>query len=306
MHTIHATACTLGVLGLAAGCAASQTNFRAELGETRLPGLIHNPTDELSATAASSAPARSQAKPAEDQELAKKLSNPVASMISVPFQFNYDEDIGPLGGERWLLNFQPVVPITLNEDWNVISRTIVPILDVEDVRSSTSDDSGLGDITQSFFFSPKAPTADGMIWGAGPVLLLPTATDDNLGAEQFGLGPTAVGLKQDGPVTFGALGNHLWSIAGDDSRSDVNATYLQPFVTYTTPQATTFGLNLEATYDWQGEDAAVPINATFAQLVKLGGHPVQFGFGLRYWLESADNGPEEWGFRFFVTPLFPK
>jgi hypothetical protein len=129
-------------------------------------------------------------------DLAKKLSNPVAALISVPLQLNYDQNIGATeSGHRWLLNVQPVVPITLNEEWNVISRTIVPIVSQQDVFPGAGSQFGLGDIVQSAFFGPKAPTADGWIWGAGPVLLLPTGTVDLLSAKKWGLGPTAVLLK---------------------------------------------------------------------------------------------------------------
>jgi hypothetical protein len=151
----------------------------------------------------------------DDADIAKQLANPVASLISVPIQANYDDDFGLLDeGSMLRINVQPVIPITLNDDWNLISRTILPIVDQDNIPAAGFSEFGLGDTVQSFFFSPKAPTASGWIWGAGPVLLLPTATDEILGAEKWGIGPTAVLLKQSGPWTYGALGNHIESFAG--------------------------------------------------------------------------------------------
>jgi hypothetical protein len=243
----------------------------------------------------------------DSAELAKKLSNPVAALISVPFQLNYDQDIGSGdNGEKWTLNVQPVVPIELNEDWNVISRTILPVVYQDDIAPGAGSQFGLSDTVQSLFFSPKAPTSGGWIWGVGPVFLLPTGTDDLLTADQWGIGPTAVVLKQEHGWTYGALGNHLWSFAGDDNRSDVNATFLQPFLSYTTPTAWTYTLNTESTYDWEGEEWSVPVNAMVTKVTKVGGQLVSVGGGLRYWVDSPDNGPEGLGVRFVVTLLFPK
>lgn len=241
------------------------------------------------------------------QDLAKQLSNPVASLISVPFQLNIDHDIGPEeAGDRMTLNVQPVIPISISEDWNLISRTILPIVDQQDIFPGAGDQFGLGDVVQSVFFSPKAPTASGWIWGAGPVFLLPTATDDLLGADKWGLGPTGVALKQVGPWTYGGLANHIWSVAGDDDRSDINATFLQPFVTYTTPDAWTYGANIEATFDWENNDETIPLNVFASKVTTLGGQLVQIGGGLRYYLASPDNGPEGFGIRINFVLLYPK
>lgn len=249
------------------------------------------------------------AKPAESdaEELAKKLSNPVASLISVPLQSNFDARIGPDDdGFRYQLNVQPVIPISLGENWNMISRTIVPIVYQDDIFPGAGDQFGLGDITQSLFFSPKAPLFDFLILGVGPVFLIPTGTDELLGTEKFGVGPTVVALTQQGPWTIGILANHIESVAGDDDRADVSSTFLQPFVSYTTKTAWTFTLNTESTYDWEGEQWSVPVNAQVTKLLKIGGQAVSVGGGLRYWAESPESGPEGFGGRFIVAFLFPK
>jgi hypothetical protein len=241
------------------------------------------------------------------EELAKKLSNPVAALISVPFQLNYDQNIGPAeDGKRWVLNIQPVVPIELNQEWNLISRTILPVVSQDDIAPGAGSQTGIGDIVQSLFFSPKAPTSGGWIWGAGPVLLLPTGSDDLLTADKWGAGPTGVVLKQQGSWTYGALANHIWSFAGDDSRAEISATFLQPFLSYTTPTAWTFTLNTESTYDWKNEQWSVPINGVISKVTKIGGQLVSVGGGVRYWAEGPVGGPEGFGIRLVVTLLFPK
>jgi len=241
-----------------------------------------------------------------EDNIAQQLANPVASLISVPIQANYDQDIGPNEeGSIWRINIQPVIPFSLNEEWNLISRTILPIVNQNDIPEQGMGESGLGDTVQSLFFSPKNPTESGWIMGAGPVLLLPTGTDDALSGEKWGLGPTAVALKQKGPWTVGGLFNHIWSVAGDDDEADVNATFLQPFVSYITPTKTTLSVNMESTYDWQSEQWSVPVNLVAQQLLRAGNQLYQIGVGARYWLDSPDNGPEGWGYRIQLTLLFP-
>jgi len=242
-----------------------------------------------------------------DAELARKTQNPIASLISVPLQFNYDDNLGPNDdGSRFLLNVQPVIPISLNPDWDIISRTIVPIIDLQDFPVTGNDESGIGDVLQSLFFSPKKPTARGLIWGAGPVISFPTASDDYLGSGKLSAGPTAVALKQEHGWTYGILSNHLWSFAGEGGRAYVNATYLQPFLAYTLPSFTTLGVNTESSYDWRAEEWSVPINVSVTQLLKIGSQPVSLQAGLRYWADSPESGPEDFGFRLAFTLLFPK
>ena len=250
-------------------------------------------------------PATAEDHPATD--LARKLANPIANLISVPLQYNYNQNYGTDDeGSQSYLNIQPVIPFSMSENWNVITRTIVPLINQDDIPSSGMGESGLGDIVASQFFSPKAPSADGWVWGVGPVWSLPTATEDSLGSGKLGLGPTAVALKQQGPWTYGALANHIWSVAGPDDRADVNSTFLQPFVAYVTGTHTTFSLNTESTYNWESEEWSVPINFFVAQMLKIGELPIQIGAGVRYWADSSEGGPEDWGARLQFTFLFPK
>jgi hypothetical protein len=239
----------------------------------------------------------------EAAELAKQLQNPVASLISVPFQNNFEFNLGPNDdGFKYTLNFQPVIPVSLGKDLNLIIRTIVPFISQDDVIPGTSQ-TGLGDITQSFFFSPKKPVG-GLILGFGPVMLYPSATDDFLGTERWGAGPTGLVLKQTGGWTYGLLFNHIWSYAGDDHRNYVSSTFLQPFITYTTKTKTTFGVNTESTYDWHDSQWTVPVNLFISQLVKIGKLPVSFTLGGKIYADGPSGAPD-WGIRFVVTPLFP-
>jgi hypothetical protein len=240
-------------------------------------------------------------------ELAKKLSNPVASLISVPVQYNRDEYGGTNHGATVSrVYLQPVVPFSLNEDWNLITRTIVPLLDQQGFPLAAANKSGLGDIVATQYFSPKSPTAGGWIWGVGPAELLPTAADDALGGGKWGLGPTAVVLKQAGPWTVGFLGSHIWSVAGDDKRPDISATNLQPFFSYTTETHTTVGAYTESVYDWKSEQWQVPLIVQAGQLFKVGSQILQLAVAGKYWADAPDNGPEGWGLRVQLTFVFPK
>jgi len=240
------------------------------------------------------------------EEIAKAALNPVAAMVSVPMQYNYDQNIGLReDGRKNYVNVQPVIPFSINADWNLISRTIVPLVSQTDVFAGAGSQSGIGDITQSFFFSPKKPTADGWIWGVGPVVYLPTASNDLLGADKWGLGPTAVVLKQEHGWTYGVLANHIWSTGGA-GRADINSTFLQPFLSYTTASLTTFGVNTESTYNWKTEQWSVPINLMITQFLKIGEQRLTVQGGARYWADSPDSGAHGWGARFTVTLLFPK
>jgi hypothetical protein len=254
------------------------------------------------AAAAYALPASAQ----DAAELAKKLSNPVAALISVPLQFNADMNYGPDdAGEKVVLNIQPVIPTSISEKWNLISRIITPIIAVDDIFPGSGGELGLGDMTPTFFFSPKEPTKGGLIWGAGPVFLLPTATDDLLGADQWGMGPSFLVLKQQSGWTVGMLVNHIEHVAGDDRLPDISTSFMQPFVSKAWPSGLSITLNTESTYDWNNEQWTVPVNLQMAGITKMGTQLIQLFSGLRYYAEAPENGPE-WGIRLGVTLLYPK
>ncbi|MCP9200484.1 hypothetical protein MKO06_11225 [Gramella sp. GC03-9] len=236
-------------------------------------------------------------------ELAQKLQNPVASLISVPFQGNFDFGVGPSDGRRFTMNFQPVVPISISEDWNLIGRLILPIIHQNDVSGNSGRQTGLGDAVVSSFFSPKEPSSGGLIWGVGPVFLLPTATD-NLGLEKFGIGPTGVALKQIGDITIGALANHIWSVTGDDDRPDVNATFVQPFIAKNFTGGYAITLNTELTQNWDFDATSGTVNLTGSKVISLGSQLAQVAVGPRIPYGNANTS--EWGFRAAFVLLFPK
>jgi hypothetical protein len=269
--------------------------------------LRRDPTRLWAQTPASPSPsdARATGGSASAEDLAKQLSNPIASLISVPFQSNVDLNAGQDNDQhKYTLNIQPVVPLSLSADWNLIARLIQLVIYQEELFPGVGSKVGLGDLNPSLFFSPKEPLY-GWIWGAGPVFLLPTATDDALGTGQWGAGPTAVGLRQRGPWTYGLLANHLWSFAGEGGRPDVNQTFLQPFLAYNTKTAFGVTLQTESSYNWEAEQWTVPLGLFASQVLRLGGQPLSVQFGPRVYLDGPSGGPE-WGLRFNVVLLFPK
>jgi len=246
-----------------------------------------------------------------EEEMAKKLANPVAALIALPMQFNYDRGFAGTSGNdsnKWTLNIQPVVPFPIGEDWNLISRTIIPVIRTDNKPVGSGINGGVGDVVQSFFFSPKIPTESGWIWGAGPVFLIPS--DSDMSAKKWGAGPTAIALKQDGPLTYGALANHIWSIGGSDKVVDkISATFIQPFFTYTTKSAMSATLMTESTYNWEasgGNKWTVPLFLMVTQIGKIGDQLISYGAGVKYYAKSLDNGPKGWGMRFVFTMMFPK
>jgi len=279
--------------------------------------LTLNATENLSLGAVS----ESSDENAEADKLAKQLSNPVASLISVPFQANEDWGYGPSGnGYKFTLNIQPVIPISISKNWNLILRTIVPIVSQHDLffvpnlpknspfQPQNRSQDGLSDTLQSFFFSPKKPGPFGLIWGLGPALLYPTGTHPLLGSGTFSIGPTLVVLEQTGPWTIGALMNQLWSVVIEEHRSSYSAMFVQPFISYTTKTHTTFTINTESTANWNASSDdgkwTVPVIFQISQILKIGKQPVSIQIGGKYYADTPRYGPN-WGVRFNFTLLYP-
>jgi len=255
---------------------------------------------------AAAAPTTVRAQVASDAELAEKLANPISSLISVPFQYNYDCCFGPLDAERHLLNFQPVIPTKLSADWNLIIRTIVPLVSLEAPAPGFDNTFGLSDTLQSFFFSPSN-TPSGVTWGVGPAIAWPTGTDPLIDSGKWSAGPTFVILKQKSGWTYGVLANHIWSFAdagGPNNRPEVDKTFVQPFLAYTWKDSTTLTLNSESTFDWTADERSFPLNLIVSHVYNFGKQPVSLAVGGRWYAETPDDGPD-WGLRAIVTFLFP-
>ena len=256
-----------------------------------------------------SAPARAAhdaaAGGSDAQELAKKLSNPISDLVSVPFQFNWENGVGPDNGLRTVLNIQPVVPFQISPKWNMIERWIMPYVSQPEALNNAT---GLGDITFSSFFSPN--TGKSLIWGVGPVVTLPMSSDAAVGSGQWSAGPTLVVLKIHGELIYGLLWNQLWSYATVSKRARVavNQGFFQPFIAWTRPSGVTLTLQSESIANWNaGTDSdrwTIPINATVSKVTTLGPFPFSVLGGAGVYVASPDSGPD-WKLRVAFTLILP-
>jgi hypothetical protein len=248
----------------------------------------------------------SAAQPASEEDLAKETQNPVSDLISVPFESNFNFGVGPNDDLQYILYVQPVVPFRLSKDWNLITRTIIPLIDQPELGPGVGDVFGLGDIQLSQFLSPAKSGA--LIWGIGPIFQFPTATDDALGSDKWSAGPTAAALTIRGPWVAGALVNHLWSFAGDDDRADVNQTLIQPIVNYNLPGGWFLSSVPYITANWEkdGDDRwTVPIGIGVGKVHRFGTQPVSLQLTPYYNVVRPDDAAE-WTLQFRINLLFPK
>lgn len=260
-------------------------------------GLVR--AEDPEPAAAADAPAANDA-----QDLAKTSQNPIGDLISLPLQNNFF--FSENGGDvTWNLNVQPVIPISLNDDWNLITRTIAPFYAMENAPAGF-DSIGMGDINFTGFISPKDDS--GFMWGVGPILSFPTATDDIYGSGKWSAGPSFVGLYSGGPWVVGGLLSNQWSYAGDGDRDEVNAFLFQPFINYnfSTGFYATFAPIMTA--DWTADSSerwTIPLGGGVGKVFNIGGQPVNTSLQAYYNVERPEGGAE-WSARFQVQLLFPK
>lgn len=237
-------------------------------------------------------------------DLAKAAQNPVGDLISLPFQNNMNFDVGPADRTQNVLNIQPVWPIALSKNWNFITRTIVPVISQPAPGSERTN--GLGDINFTGFFSPKQPGK--IIWGVGPTLVFPTATDDVTGTDKWSAGPSVVVLTMPGQWVIGALVSNIWSFSGDDERADVNSFLMQYFVNYNLPDGWYLTSAPIITANWEaesGEQWTVPFGGGIGRVFRIGRQPINMQTQVFYNVETPTNGAK-WQWRLQVQLLFPK
>jgi len=246
-------------------------------------------------------------------DLGAKLANPVGSVYSVPIETTWD--FGAPNGEAMFINVQPVIPISLSEEWNLINRTIIPFIDApggiegrpgnpEPVQGPRTF--GLGDINSSFFFSPANPGK--MIWGVGPILGFPTASDSVLGSGKFTAGPTAVLLTQPKPWTLGMLAGNIWSYAGNDNRGSVNQMFLQYFINYSLGEGWYLTTTPMMTANWNASSSerwTIPVGGGAGRLFKVGQLPIRTQLQGFYNLDKPSGGAD-WSLMWTLQFVFPK
>jgi hypothetical protein len=242
----------------------------------------------------------------ESSEIAKQAQNPIANLISVPLENDFDPQTGIDKDDSYVLEMKPVIPFRLSNDWTLITRTIVPVIQLPDLSTRVDGTTGLGDIQESFFLSPTK--AGPVIWGAGPAISLPTATQDALGTKKVSVGPTVVVLRIQGHWLFGSLAQNLWSVEGPSARPNVNQMLLQPFVNYNLAHKWYLTSSPIITANWEvrpDERWVVPVGGGVGKIVHFGRQPVNVYAQLFRNVERPD-GTTPWSARFQMQFLFPK
>lgn len=251
---------------------------------------------------------------AEDAEdaatkLAKQTQNPVASLISVPFELNYNGEFGPNNGDQAVLNIKPVVPVRISENWNLINRAIMPLISQPGLPGGPNRKNGLGDTVYQAFLSPAEPGK--IIWGAGPQIQIPTHTDEVLGNEHWGAGPAAVVLTMPGNWVLGMLAAQMWDVASsgnDGSEADISQTTVQPFVNYNFGGGWYASTAPVITANWRADNDdewTVPVGGGVGRVFRMGKQNVNMKMAYYYNVTKPDFGAQ-WDMQLTFFLLFPK
>ncbi|MBU3612131.1 hypothetical protein [Polynucleobacter sp. MG-27-Goln-C1] len=248
-------------------------------------------------------------KPAVDSvDIAKKLANPIADMISVPFQYEFSRGLGKnQGGSEQTLLFQPVAPFNLGGGDTFIVRPIVAGVRETSVQAANGQafsGYGIASVTLESFYAPN--TNSSWIWGIGPYAQSPSGNSGKFGSQQTGAGVTAVVLNRDGPWTYGALAYQSWNVGGNPTYGTQNNLYGQPFVAYTTKTAWTYTANMEASYNYDAHRTTNPLYAGVSKLFVVDGVPFSIGGGPIYYVSNTPGGPSGWGARATATLVILK
>jgi hypothetical protein len=243
------------------------------------------------------------AQESSESDLAKKTQNPIANLISLPFQNNTSYNSGPRERTQNVMNIQPVIPLNINDEWNLITRTIFPIVSEPSSVPGQNRQTGIGDTTFTAFLSPKEPAFGSLIWGAGPIFNIPTASDDRLGADLWGMGLSAVALTIQGSIVAGAIISNTWSLEGED----FSRFLLQYFVNYNLADGWYIVSSPIMTANWEDDHDAwtIPVGGGFGKVEKFGKLPVNFSVQAFYNAEKTKDGAD-WSTRFQVQLLFPR
>jgi hypothetical protein len=244
------------------------------------------------------------AQEAEAADLAKQVQNPLASLVTLPFQANFNGGVGEFDRQVTNLNFQPVIPFP-GKKWNIVARAIIPYLSLP--IGEAAAETGFGDLSLTLFASPA--DAGSVVWGAGPAFLLPTASNPELlGSGKFSLGPSAVLFAGAGKFTFGGVVNNVWSIAGDSERESVNQFFGQYFLNFNFGKGWAIGTAPIITCDWKapsGDQCTIPWGAQISKVLRFGSRPVNLLAGYYKNSEHPEGGAEE-QVRMQINLLFPQ
>lgn len=240
-------------------------------------------------------------------DIAKAAQNPIAHLISVPFENDFYPQTGASKEDEYVLEIKPVVPIPLSRGWNLITRTIIPVIQTPDLSQELSARSGLGDVQESLFFSPTKAGPGGIIWGAGPAVLAPTATETIYGTGKTNIGPNVVILAIQGHWLFGSLAQNVWSVAGPKERQDVNQFLMQPFVNYNLAHKWYLVSSPVITANWEVDSGRwlVPVGGGVGKIVRFGHMPVNI-YTQFFGNAAYPQGTSKWSARFQMQLLFPR